>query len=114
MKAAITLVLAQLGVVGLAIAAGPAAADPYRYHHDYYKLIAARGVGAQSQTPVNPALTWLHRGLTPPQVGAASRTGASHGFPWSSIGVGLAVAVVATLLLIAMLKLTRRGHTTAV
>jgi hypothetical protein len=123
MKAAITLVLAQLGLVALAIAAGPALADPYRLHHDYYKLTAAKGAGAQSQTGVpvrvNPALTWLHRGLTPPQVGAArpqSQTGASHAFPWSSIGVGVgvAVAVVAGLLLVAMLKVTRRGHTTAV
>jgi hypothetical protein len=151
MKAAITLVLAQLGLVVLAIAAGPASADPYRYHHDYYKLIAAKGAGAEPQTgfrvpvnpaltwlhrgltpprvgapetasptgfrvPVNPALTWLHRGLTPPQVAAAGaqpQTGASHGFPWSSVGVGLAVAVVAGLLLLAVLKLTRRAHTTA-
>jgi hypothetical protein len=114
MKAAITIVLAQLGLVALAIAAGPASADPSRYHQDYYKLIAAKGAGAQSQTPVNSALTWLHRGLTPPQVGDASSTGASHAFPWSTIGVGLAIAVVAGFLLVAMLKLTRRGHTTAV
>ena len=121
MKAAITLVFAQLGLVAFAVAAGPAQADPYRYHHDYYKLIAANGAGAQARTgsrvPVNPSLTWLHRGLTPPRIaatGAQSQTGASHAFPWSSVGLGLAVAVVAALLLLAALKLTRRGHTTAV
>jgi hypothetical protein len=152
MKAAITLVFAQLGLVALAIAAGTAQADPYRYHHDYYKLVTANGAGAQSKTGfrvpvrINPNLTWLHRGLTPPRIGAAgaqsqtgvrvnptltwlhrdltppqisaagaqSQTGASHGFPWSSVGLGLGVAVVAGLLLLAVLKLTRRGHTTAV
>jgi hypothetical protein len=121
MKAAITLVLAQLGLVALAIAAGPALADPYRYHRDYYKLIAANGGGAPSQTgfrlPVNSVLTWLHRGLTPPRVvaaGAQSQTGVSHGFPWSSVGVGLALALGAGLLLLAGLKLTSRRHTTAV
>jgi hypothetical protein len=110
-----------LALAILAIAAGPALADPYRLHHDYYKLSAAKGAGAQSQTglrvPVNPALTWLHRALTPPQAGAAgaqSQTGALHGSPWSSIGLGIAAAAVASLLLLAMLKLRRRAHTTAV
>jgi hypothetical protein len=109
-----------LALAILAIAAGPAQADPYRLHHDYYKLIAAKAAGAQSQTgvrlPVDPALTWLHRGLTPPQAavaGAQSQTSASHGSAWSSIGVGLAAAAVAGLLLLAMLKLIRRVHTTA-
>ena len=71
-----------LALAILAIAPSPALADPYRLHHDYYKLIAAKGAGAQSQTgfrvPVNPNLTWLHRGLTPPQAGGAgaqSQTG---------------------------------------
>jgi len=108
-----------LALAILAIAPSPALADPYRLHHDYYKLIAAKGAGAQSQTglrvPVNPNLTWLHRGLTPPQAGGAgaqSQTGPSHGFPWSSIGVGLAAAAVAILLL-TTLHLTHRTHRTA-
>src|SRR5690348_12293564 len=99
-----------LALAILAIAASPALADPYRFHHDYYKLIAAKGAEAQSQTglrvQVNPSLTWLHRGLTPPQAEAAgtqSQTGASHGSAWSSIGVGLAAAAVAGLLLLATL-----------
>ena len=79
--------------------------------------VAAAGAQSQTGLRVNPTLTWLHRGLTPPKIaaaGAQSQTGASHGFPWSSVGVGLAAAVVAGLILIAMLKLTRRGQTTSV
>jgi len=53
------------------IAPSSALADPSQHHHDYYRLVSAGSAGA----------------------------GASNSFPWTSIGVGFAIAAVAALLL---------------
>lgn len=72
-----------LGLAIIAIAPSPALADPYRLHHDYYKLIRAHSAGVA----------------------------ASNGFSWGIIGVALTVVVCAVLLL-AALRQTRRPQRT--
>jgi hypothetical protein len=73
-----------LALAIFAIAPSTALADPYRHHHDYYKLINASSAG----------------------------TAASNSFPWTSVGVALAIAAVVAVLL-TTLQLTRRLHRTA-
>jgi hypothetical protein len=73
-----------LALAILVIAPSPALADPYRLHHDYYKLIDASPAG----------------------------TTASNSVPWASIGAGFAIAALAALLL-TRLQLNRRTYRTA-
>ena len=73
-----------LALAVLLIAPSPALADPYRLHHDYYRLVNSGPTG----------------------------TVASNSVPWTSIGAGFALAAVAALVL-TTLHLTRRTHRTA-
>jgi len=72
-----------LALAVLLMAPSPALADPYRLHHDYYKLVNSSPTG----------------------------TLASSSVPWTGIGAGFALAAVAALLV--TLQLTRRTHRTA-
>jgi len=72
---------ALLALAILVIAPSTALAEPYQHRVDYYKLTNAGSAG----------------------------TAASNGFPWTTIGVGLAIGAVAALLLTSVL-LSRRSR----